>query len=49
MAGGEIGRQNLKCVATYGTIIVYGSASGEDFQIPALSLLATCRPSKAII
>lgn len=39
MVGGETGRQNLVCLATYGTMIVYGSASGEDFQIPALGLL----------
>lgn len=40
MVGGEIGRQNLKCLATGGTMIVYGAASGEDFQISALSLLS---------
>ncbi len=39
MVGGEIGRQNLKCLAAGGTMIVYGAASGEDFQISALSLL----------
>lgn len=39
MVGGEIGRQNLKCLATGGTMIVYGAASGEDFHISALGLL----------
>jgi len=39
MVGGEIGRQNFKCLATGGTMIVYGAASGEDFQISALNLL----------
>lgn len=39
MVGGEIGKQNLKCLAIGGTMIVYGAASGEDFQISALSLL----------
>jgi len=39
MVGGEIGRQNFKCLATGGTMLVYGAASGEDFQISALSLL----------
>ncbi len=39
MVGGEIGRQNLKCLAAGGTMIVYGAASGEDFQISALGLL----------
>jgi len=39
MVGGEIGRQNFKCLATGGTMTVYGAASGEDFQISALSLL----------
>jgi len=49
MVGGEIGKQNLKCLAIGGTMIVYGAASGEDFQISALSLLAKCKPSKATI
>jgi NADPH2:quinone reductase len=39
MVGGDIGKQNLKCLATGGTMTVYGAASGEDFQISALSLL----------
>lgn len=39
MVGGEIGKQNLKCLAAGGTMIIYGAASGEDFQISALSLL----------
>jgi len=39
MVGGEIGKQNLKCLATGGTMVVYGAASGEDFQISALGLL----------
>jgi NADPH2:quinone reductase len=50
MVGADIGRQNLNCLATYGTMIIYGSASREDFQIPAWGLLANmqCTPSKAI-
>jgi len=39
MVGGEIGRQNLRCLATGGTMIIYGAASGEDFQVSALGLL----------
>ena len=39
MVGGEIGRKNFKCLATGGTMTVYGAASGEDFQISALNLL----------
>lgn len=39
MVGGDIGKQNFKCLAIGGTMIVYGAASGEDFQISALSLL----------
>lgn len=39
MVGGEIGRQNFKCLAAGGTMTVYGAASGEDFQISALGLL----------
>jgi len=46
MVGGEIGRQNLKCLATGGTMTVYGAASGEDFQISALSLLGRMQTVK---
>jgi len=46
MVGGEIGRQNFKCLATGGTMIVYGAASGEDFQISALSLLGKMQTVK---
>lgn len=40
MVGGAIGRQNIRCLAAGGTMIVYGAASGEDFQISALGLMA---------
>lgn len=46
MVGGDIGKQNLKCLATGGTMIVYGAASGEDFQISALSLLGRMQTVK---
>jgi NADPH2:quinone reductase len=46
MVGGDIGRQNLSCLATYGTMIVYGSASGVDFPISALGLLANMHTVK---
>lgn len=46
MVGGEIGRQNFKCLAIGGTMIVYGAASGEDFQISALSLLGKMQTVK---
>ncbi|MDQ3799813.1 MAG: quinone oxidoreductase, partial [Acidobacteriota bacterium] len=39
MVGGEVVGQNLKVLATNGTMWIYGSASGEDFQISALSLM----------
>lgn len=39
MAGGEIGKANVECLAQNGTMIVYGSASGEDFQISAFGLM----------
>lgn len=39
MVGGEIGAQNLRCLARGGTMIVYGAASGQDFSISALGLL----------
>ncbi len=46
MVGGDIGKQNLKCLATGGTMMVYGAASGEDFQISALSLLGRMQTVK---
>jgi NADPH2:quinone reductase len=46
MVGGEIGKQNFKCLATGGTMLVYGAASGEDFQISALSLLGRMQAVK---
>ncbi len=39
MVGGEMGKRNFECLAIKGEMIVYGAASGEDFQIFALSLL----------
>jgi NADPH2:quinone reductase len=39
MVGGEMGKRNFECLAIKGKMIVYGAASGEDFQISALSLL----------
>jgi NADPH:quinone reductase len=39
MVGGEVGAQNVKCLAPGATMIVYGAASGKDFPISALSLL----------
>lgn len=46
MVGGEIGRQNFKCLPFGGTMIVYGAASGEDFQISALALLGKMQTVK---
>jgi NADPH2:quinone reductase len=46
MVGGEIGKQNFKCLATGGMMTVYGAASGEDFQISALSLLGRMQTVK---
>ncbi len=39
MVGGEMVAKNLKVLAKYGTMIVYGSASGEDFKVSVLSLM----------
>ncbi|MFN2456151.1 MAG: zinc-binding alcohol dehydrogenase family protein [Pyrinomonadaceae bacterium] len=39
MVGGEIGSRNVACLAQGGTMIIYGAASGKDFQISALGLL----------
>ncbi len=46
MVGGEIGKRNLECLALGGTMIVYGAATGEDFQISALSLLGKMQTVK---
>lgn len=39
MVGGEMGKKNFECLAVKGEMIVYGAASGEDFNISALGLL----------
>ncbi len=39
MVGGDIVAKNLKVLATHGTMIIYGSASGEDFKVSVLSLM----------
>lgn len=46
MVGGEIGKRNFECLAAKGTIIVYGAASGEDFQVSALALLGRMQTVK---
>jgi NADPH2:quinone reductase len=46
MVGGEVGEKNFECLAVGGTMTVYGAASGEDFQISALSLLAKMQTVK---
>jgi len=46
MVGGEIGKRNFECLAIGGTMIVYGAASGEDFEISALSLLGKMQTVK---
>src|SRR5262249_29210123 len=46
MDGGDVGKENCKCLATGGTIIVYGAASGQDFSISALNLLAKMQTVK---
>ncbi|MCU1289418.1 MAG: Zinc-binding dehydrogenase [Acidobacteria bacterium] len=46
MVGGEIGRSNLECLATRGTMIVYGAASGEDFSVSVWNLLSNMQTIK---
>ncbi len=46
MVGGELGRSNFKVLATKGVMHIYGAASGEDFQISALSLLGKMQTVK---
>lgn len=40
MVGGEIVGKNLKVLAKHGTMWIYGAASGEDFKVSVLSLMA---------
>lgn len=40
MVGGEIGSQNIRCLAVGATMIIYGSASAKDFQISAGGLMS---------
>lgn len=40
MVGGDIVAKNLQVLAKHGTMWVYGSASGEDFKVSVLSLMA---------
>lgn len=40
MVGGEIGSQNIHCLASGGTMIIYGAASAKDFQISAVGLMS---------
>lgn len=40
MVGGSIGSRNVELLAEGATMIVFGAASGEDFQISALGLLS---------
>jgi NADPH2:quinone reductase len=40
MVGGDIVAKNLKVLANHGTMWIYGSASGEDFNVSVLSLMA---------
>jgi NADPH2:quinone reductase len=46
MVGGEIGRRNFECLATKGTMIIYGAASGENFNVSALALLGKMQTVK---
>lgn len=46
MVGGELGKSNFKVLATKGVMHIYGAASGEDFQISALSLLGKMQTVK---
>lgn len=46
MVGGEVGKSNFECLATKGTMIVYGAASGADFEVSALSLLGKMQTVK---
>jgi NADPH:quinone reductase len=46
MVGGAVGKRNFECLATKGMMIVYGAASGEDFQVSTLSLLGKMQTVK---
>lgn len=40
MVGGDIGSRNVELLAENATMIVFGAASGKDFQISALGLMS---------
>lgn len=40
MAGGEVFNKTLKCLATFGRIVIYGVASGEQSRLYPSSLMA---------
>jgi len=40
MVGGDIVGKNLKVLAKHGTMWIYGAASGQDFKVSVLSLMA---------
>lgn len=40
MAGGEIFNKTLKCLATFGRLVIYGVASGEQSRFYPSSLMA---------
>lgn len=39
MVGGSIGEQSLQCLAPYGRMVVYGSASGQIVQFSGIQLM----------
>jgi NADPH2:quinone reductase len=39
MAGGEIARQSLQCLAPFGRMVVFGAASGEIVQFSGIQLM----------
>ena len=39
MVGGDFPRQNLGCLAPFGRMVVYGSASGERSEVPIFDLM----------
>jgi NADPH:quinone reductase len=39
MVGGEFPKKNLRCLAPFGRMVVYGAASGESAEVPTFDLM----------
>jgi len=43
MVGGQVFKDNFKCLATFGRVVVYGAASGEYAPVRGVDLMKKCQ------